>query len=679
METTTFYISPTGNDRWSGSLDAPTAAKTDGPFASIPRALKAVREEHSRGTLVSPAVIYLRGGTYRIRETIVLTMADSVPVTLRAYENETPVIDGGECITGFSAEKINGHDVWTASIPQGNTGWYFRELFVNGQRRPRARLPKVGPTPSERGFFWMESVPDITLQAELFDGSRRFQAKKGDMRPWKNITDAEIVVLHYWTEERMPIASFDDASGIVTSERRSIFALKDDFKPQWAKYYIDNIIEGLTEPGEWYLDKEASKLYYYPRPGETPENTEIAAPRVTALMRFDGDPDTNRFIENITLRGITFRHADWIMPRGGAPVHDKVPDIEYAASAQGASHAGGAIEMTGTRGCAFEDCTVEHVGLYAFNIMDGCIGNRFARNTMSDLGAGGIKQTGSRAEGPTVRRTGNSVIADNHIHHGGQVFHSATGIMLMDTFGNEVSRNHIHDFYYSGISSGWVWGFADSVSKDNHFIDNHIHDLGFGWLSDMGGIYLLGVQPGTIVRGNIIYNIENANYGGWGIYLDEGSAHVIVENNICHHTACEPFHMHYGRECIVRNNIFIAEKTAAIALGREGTEVSLTIERNILIVNGTPIYAGGYGTDIRKRVIIADANCLWDVRGKLPVIAGNAAGKEPKDGIDLAAWRAQGNDIHTVIADPKIIWRDGKPCAAADSPALSTGFRPFTT
>lgn len=678
MMNTQFYLSPNGNDRWSGTQSTINDTKTDGPFATIGRALKAVRDLQTHGKLVQPAVIHLRGGTYRIRETIVLTPDDSVPVTIRAYENETPVIDGGECMTGFTADKLNGHDVWSAAIPQGKTNWYFRELFVNGERRPRARLPKVGPAVNERNFLWIENAPDISLQAELFDGSWRFTAKKGDMRPWKNITDAEIVVLHYWTEERMPIASFDEATGMVTSTRRSIFALKDDFKPQWAKYYIDNIIEALTEPGEWYLDRQTSTLYYYPRPGETIENTDITAPRVTALMRFDGDGDTNRFIENITFRGITFRHADWIMPRGGAPVHDKVPDTEYAASAQGASHAGGAIEMKGTRFCSFENCTVEHVGLYAFNVTDGCIGNRFVQNTLSDLGAGGIKQTGSRAEGPIVRRTGNSVIEDNHIHHGGQVFHSATGIMLMDTFGNEVARNHIHDLYYSGISSGWVWGFTDSVSKDNHFIDNHIHDLGFAWLSDMGGIYLLGVQPGTIVRGNIIYNIENANYGGWGIYLDEGSSHVIVENNICHHTACEPFHMHFGRECIVRNNIFIAEKSAAIALGREGNEVSLTIERNILVVNGKPIYAGGYGTDIRKRVIIADANCLWDVNGKLNVIAGNAAGKEPKDGIDIAAWRAQGNDIHAVIADPKISWRDGKPYAASDSPAVSIGFRPFT-
>jgi len=81
------------------------------------------------------------------------------------------------------------------------------------------------------------------------------------------------------------------------------------------------------------------------------------------------------------------------------------------------------------------------------------------------------------------------------------VFFSACGMALIHSYGNEVSHNHIHDFYYTGISCGWVWGFAENVSRENRIEKNHIHHLGKGVLSDMGGIYILGVQPGTMLRG----------------------------------------------------------------------------------------------------------------------------------------------------------------------------------
>src|SRR5579875_487287 len=80
-----------------------------------------------------------------------------------------------------------------------------------------------------------------------------------------------------------------------------------------------------------------------------------------------------------------------------------------------------------------------------------------------------------------------------------------------------IAHNHIHDLFYSGISCGWVWGYAESVSHDNRIEYNHIHDIGQRLLSDMGGIYTLGVQPGTVLRGNLIYNVEKHNYGGWAI------------------------------------------------------------------------------------------------------------------------------------------------------------------
>ena len=83
----------------------------------------------------------------------------------------------------------------------------------------------------------------------------------------------------------------------------------------------------------------------------------------------------------------------------------------------------------------------------------------------------------------------------------------------------------------------------------------------------------LGVQPGTVLRGNLIHDIEKSNYGGWAIYPDEGSAHLLIENNVCYRTNGEIFHQHYGRENVIRNNInggvYIAVGTGNTVRGNE--------------------------------------------------------------------------------------------------------------
>ncbi|MCL5994704.1 MAG: right-handed parallel beta-helix repeat-containing protein, partial [Chloroflexi bacterium] len=284
------------------------------------------------------------------------------------------------------------------------------------------------------------------------------------------------------------------------------------------------------------------------------------------------------------------------------------------------------------------------------------------------------------AHGPSARRSGNNTISDNHIHDGGRVYHSATGIFLKHSGGNTVSHNHIHDLYYSGISSGWVWGYTDSLSKDNRFEKNHIHDLGKAWLSDMGGIYTLSVQPGTVLRGNLIHDIEKANYGGWAIYLDEGSSHILVEDNICYNTSSQPFNVHYGRENVIRNNVFALGREGQVALGRAESHVSFTFEKNIVLTDGQPIFIGGYACDFSGRFILSDLNLFWDIEGRPVVMSGprQSGRASPVPHLDLAQWQARGFDLHSVTADP--CFRDPAHAdftLAPESPALALGFRPI--
>ncbi|MBI3987214.1 MAG: right-handed parallel beta-helix repeat-containing protein, partial [Lentisphaerae bacterium] len=157
------------------------------------------------------------------------------------------------------------------------------------------------------------------------------------------------------------------------------------------------------------------------------------------------------------------------------------------------------------------------------------------------------------------------------------------------------------------------------------------------------------------------------------IYTDEGSAHIVIENNLCHDTNEHVFHQHFGHENILRNNIFAFGKVGGVSLARSDATSSFTFERNILVGDGRPLYVDGYGHTLDKPNPVIDLNVLWDVSGR-PVVGRTA----DKRDLDLARWQAVGNDLHSVVADP--LFRDLAKrdfTLAPDSPALRLGFKPI--
>ena len=665
------YVATNGNDNWSGRLPAPNADNTDGPLLTLSGARDCVRALKERGGLDGPMTVSIRGGVYPLEHTLLFTTADSGPISYTAYPGETPILDGGTRITEWEISEVNGKICWIADIPAVKAGkCYFLSLFVNGERRQRPRLPK-------EGFYRIADSAGRAFNC----GSNTFRCAPGDILPWHNLTDAEVVALHLWVDEHMPIASFDAATNSLTSTRTSIFGLLEDGHELFARYYVENIFEALTEEGEWYLDRPSGKLYYLPLPGEEPETAEVYVPRLTQLLQLAGKPEEGQYVDYLRFEGLTFRHTEAIRPPGKDDPYTSLgysDAIEYASAPQAANHVPGALSFEGARYCALEECTLEHLGWYALALENGSVGNRVIGNTITDIGAGGLRINGADAHGPEKCRTGHNRITDNHIHHIGRVFHQATGIFCKHTLGNLVAHNHIHDGYYSGISCGWVWGYAESVSKDNHFINNHIHHLGFAWLSDMGGIYTLGVSPGTVIRGNLIHDVVRASYGGWAIYLDEGSSHIVVENNISYNTTSESFHTHYGRENIVRNNIFAFATDGLVALNRAEEHLAFTFERNLLITQGAPIYCGGYAGRLDDPHFSADLNLLWQTDGAEPGSrnAGVDAANPDANRLTLAQMLALGYDRHSLVADPKCADLAARDFTLApDSPAFALGFK----
>ena len=119
--------------------------------------------------------------------------------------------------------------------------------------------------------------------------------------------------MHSWETSIHPLKSVDTATNTVEfaapmSEWWSIGYWEDA-----QRYYVENAFELLDQPGEWYLNRATGVLSYWPLPGEQMDAVEIVAPVLPELVRLAGNADEGRFVEHVTLRGLAFHHADWIL------------------------------------------------------------------------------------------------------------------------------------------------------------------------------------------------------------------------------------------------------------------------------------------------------------------------------------------------------------------------------
>jgi len=634
-----FYVSTEGNDDWDGTIADANPLRYEGPFETIERAREAVRALKAEGKLTKPVTVYVRGGVYTLSEPLVFTPEDSgteeCPVTYAAYPGETAVIRGGREITGW---KRGGDGVWTARVPGVKGGGRVpRQLFVNGGRRQRARIP-------DTGFFTVDG--EITM-----DEKARFRYRGNDIvEEWEKRGDVEVVALQAWAEIRMFIRDVDGETRTVTLSGKC----RPSNRERDARYWVENVRDGLNSPGEWYLDRREGVLSYIPFEGEDMENAEVVMPFLTGLVRFEGKPEENRFVHDITLKGLVFRYTDWTISRDGY------------ADVQAAYDIPGVITGNGARSVTIEDCVIEHHGNYGIEFARGCTGIEIIGNEIADMGAGGVKIGEPRDRENQSDKTYGNLVAHNHIHHIGEVYPAACGIIIFRSGRNRIAHNHIHDTYYTGISNGWSWGYAETDTKENVIEFNHVHHIGRGMLSDMGGNYNLGVQPGTVIRNNVFHDITSHGYGGWGIYTDEGSSYILIENNIVYNTKSGGFHQHYGRENVVRNNIFANAREGQIIRTRMEEHVSFTFEHNIVYWREGPLLRGNWSDDKYR----FDYNLYFNAEGD-PVTFGEWT---------LDEWRARGQDVHSLIADPLFADPDkGDFTLAPDSPAFKIGFKPIET
>jgi len=631
----TFYVATNGNEHWSGKLQKPNAAGTDGPLGTINAALDAVRTARSKGES-GPFTVQVRGGNYRLESPVILEPQDSgtkgAPFIIEAFPGERPVLSGGRVIRDF---RQNG-PLWETTVPSVKEGkWYFRQVFVNGKRRKLARSPNEG---YYRVASFIPGAPAPNAKPYALD---RFVFHRGDLKAWDRLSDAYVVLMHSWETSMHPIAAVDTVSNVVhfSAPLKEWWGM--GYWEEAQRYYVENARELLDEPGEWYLNRETGVLTYWPMPGEQMDKAEVVAPSLTELARFNGEPEQGRFVQHVHLRRLTFHHADWVLdPKGNS-------------SAQAAVETPAVITANGALNCSIEKGEVANVGTYGIWFRHGCKDCRIQQNRLFDLGAGGIR-VGEAAPAPSdAGETSHTLVDNNHIYDGGHVFAAGIGIWLAQSSSNVISHNDIHDLLYSGMSIGWNWDDAPNRTHHNVIEHNHVHELGHGVLSDAGLIYCLGVSPGSIIRNNVFHDMwpySNPAFG-WGIYLDATCGQYLVESNLVYNTRSGGLmYNNGGHEHVIQNNIFALSANHQLWPFYE--KRPNTFRRNIVYLTQGELFIPYGEKSLKERLAAKESLGFWDEN-----LYWNSAGPDRLRfcGRTFAEWQELGLDRHSRIVDPDFV------------------------
>lgn len=564
------HIATDGKDDNDG-LSARPQGDRHGPLKTLEQAQSLARTLRATGDAVNrPIHIMIAPGTYELTQTMILGPLDSgipgAPTIYRGVPGGDVHISGGKTISAWRVDPIWGATALLDSKVFGQT--CPSQLFIHGERRMRPRLPFTGT-------FHIGAVPPTV--AGLSPAADHFFASPNDFPDdFKPGQDTQIVIFDAWTASRLRVTQFSAVSGRL--DLRGAFAGHGRHREFTIglPYYVENPPVSHLAPGTWRCDSTAGRIYYQPMPGENLATLSAVVPLVPQLVAVRGK--TEKLVHDIAFEDIVFEHAAWILPPNGW------------AAMQGEVGLGSAIELESCRSIAFRRVAILHSGAGGVGIRRNCSDIELSDGRLDDLGGGGIAigsaqrypsigsdwESGSSAKGETF----DIRIINNNISRLGRVQHAGVGIWSGQAHHVRIERNHINDLFYTGISIGWSWNSNPSLSHNNLVTGNVIHNFGQGMLSDLAGIYTLGRQDNTVISGNTISNGIAREYGGWGLYADEGSAGIVFSKNSIRNTSHAPIHVHYGTELTFSENRAENYGEAGIRCSKKSQGNSVLFERN---------------------------------------------------------------------------------------------------
>jgi hypothetical protein len=552
-----FYVATNGRDTNPGTRSA--------PFATITRARDAVRA-------VGGGTVYLRGGSYPVTAPIAFDNRDS-NTTYRAYRDENVLVSGGKKITGrWSRQGAASTGVhWSVPVPTA-ASWNFRELWLNNQRMTRSRWPN--DPRAEGDLSEAATNPYLTMTAYNDDKSQITLAETVPVADLSGL-GAEFVVHAVWSEFRNVVTSSTPhvlnfapkPGGMAIGLDSAYLRVQDEGvtfngKKFWPyNSYLENAYAFLDTAKEWYLDKNAGVLHLILPADQNPNSANIVAPVAEKLIVVQGASNTNQ-VTRLNFSGIEFGFTEWKLPAGGYNEQQATHWAEDGTLANdnwavfAMSHA---LQFTNARDVTLDRVKVAHTGGGGIAFGVGTDKTKLIGSEVFDTGGTGVSVGwwgDAEKHSPGVDwadlgdvPTGN-VVTQNYIHDVGRMYVGGVGIWVGFTDSTELSHNEIARGNYTGISAGWNW-MPNSTSMRNLRIDaNDIHQV-MRTLTDGGGIYVLGNQPGARMRGNYLHDIEMDHYAkGWlanGLYFDQGSGGPwSVDKNVLTNVPFIPLHFNSG-------------------------------------------------------------------------------------------------------------------------------------
>lgn len=597
-----------------------------------------VRQARSEG-LKGPVRIVVKPGTYAV-DNLKLTAQDA-DLTVVAEREGTAVFSGGSELGAF---RDTGKGWWEADAGAVGT---IEQLFVNG------RIATPATSPNE-GYFYVKDAADGCHDA--------FEADPADVAPLKKLSKTELArvrvpLYQSWDMGISVLKGFDAEKNelrVAPGCKRPIL-FWNKFRP---RFKLQNLRAALDAPGEWY--QAADKVLYIPCAGETPESTKGVAAVAEKLLTVSGT-------KNVVFRGLAFEHAR-------LQVSGKGFDNTQAQFTLPA-----AVEVVESSGIVFDRCRFAHLAPHALRLGRGIVDSRVTHCLIEDLGAGGVYIGSTEYDKPNMKAYANRVLLrDNIIREGGRIADGSHGVWLGHTADVTVEHNEIADFHYTGIASGWRWGYKPTPTRRIRIAWNHVHHIGHGILSDMAAIYTLGEHEGSEIVGNRIHDVwcyGQAGRGGRGIYTDEGSAHILIASNLVYDISSGQITQHYGKENLFVNNIFAFSRGTGEMIYHAKIEKhhSFTFDHNIIVWEGAREAVHSWdGYDAKRALtdVTFDRNLWWRYDGDGALDEFNH--------VSYAAWKALGADPNGKVADPK--FADAMRFnfdLAADSPAFALGFVPW--
>jgi hypothetical protein len=508
------------------------------PFATLAGARDAVRKKVAAG-LTKDILVLIRGGTYPQTEAVTFGPEDSgtekFSITYAAAPGEKVVLSGGRKIGGW---KKGAGEIWIAEIPEVKAGTgYFRQLFVNGQRAIRARTPNQG---------WCDGRPVKPIDQNKPQEPVVIRIKlQGGIAAWRNIEDVELAYIRNNDGGRKALQSIDPAAQTVTLRPPHRWAPKC-FGFDWyngvpsGRCYLENALEFLDSPGEWYLDRATGILSYWPRPGEDLPRCEVVAPVArNTLLAVTGT--RQRPVLNLHFRGLHVEHVDWPLPDNGfmGLFSCNVPVFRDGGD-PGHRFIEAAVEIAHARSCSFRDGGIGRAGAMGLVLREGTAGIAVEGNHIHQTGAGGIGLGQCNVAGGYLKAAPTPEpgeyerfrILNNYIHHCGADYHGATGIAAYRMKNSVIAHNLVHDTAYFGMCLAGdqdpKWNFVEGNTVER----NHIHHA-MQVTQDGAGLYVCFAHAGgnNLVRANIIHD-TSTHRASAGLYLDSACAGVAFDHNV---------------------------------------------------------------------------------------------------------------------------------------------------